>query len=60
MSTKNAYYDLLIRAIIEQAVRDLHSSNKVIREDARGFIRSSWFTTLTGVNGRDVLKKYGY
>lgn len=60
MRTKNDCYDLLIRAIVKQAISDLHSVDKNKRQDARGFIRSTWFTTLTGVNGRDVLEKYGY
>ncbi len=52
-------YDLLIIAIIKQARRDLDSISNYQRKQAIAFFKSEWFTALTGMDGKDILKKSG-
>lgn len=60
MSKQDDCYDLLVRAIVMQAIEDLSSHDKTISQDARGFFRSTWFTELTGVDGHEILRKHGF
>ena len=50
---------LLVTGIVEQAVIDFHGSKpcSVERQEVERFFRSHYFTTLTGLNGRVILKK---
>ena len=45
----------LVTAIVIQARKDLN--NEKYASDARLFFRSNWFTELTGLDGKEILKK---
>lgn len=50
---------LLVEAIVQQAMIDFHSSHpySTERRELERFFRSSYFESLTGLNGRSILKK---
>ena len=62
-------YADLVQAVVMQAVEDFRLARKVLRRrpdstrarrmlrDVEGFFRSAWFTTLTGLDGREILEK---
>ena len=51
-------YYLLVEAIVKQAVKDINPrSKKRYRKDAERFFRSQWFVELTGLDGKEILKK---
>lgn len=52
-------YDKLAYAIVRKAVYDLNGKVKCYRDSARRFFLSEWFTELTGLDGKDVLKQLG-
>lgn len=64
-------YEKLANAIILQAVKDYRLALKRLarnpgyeqairmKNDVEHFFRSEWFFMLTGVNGEELLKKFG-
>lgn len=50
---------LLVEGIVQQAVSDFRCSHpfSTERQEVERFFRSPYFTTLTGLNGRAILKK---
>ena len=52
-------YERLVYAIVRLAVYDLNGKVKCYRDSARRFFLSEWFTELTGLDGKDVLKQLG-
>ena len=62
-------YEALVKAIVLQAVHDWRSAvrslrtcpwydrAREVREDCEGFFCSDWFTALTNLDGRMVLRR---
>ena len=62
-------YADLVQAIVMQAVEDYRRARRILRRrpdhtrackaarEVEGFFRSAWFTTLTGLDGREILEK---
>lgn len=50
---------MLVEGIVQQAVIDFQSSQpfSTERQEVERFFRSSYFESLTGLNGRAILKK---
>lgn len=50
---------MLVSGIVQQAMLDFHSSQpfSTERREVERFFRSHYFETITGLNGRAILKK---
>ena len=50
----------LVMGIVQQASNDLYNSRpcSTERQEVERFFRSEYFTTLTGLNGTDILKQF--
>lgn len=50
---------MLVEGIVQQAMIDFRSSHpfSTERQEVERFFRSSYFESLTGLNGRTILKK---
>ncbi|MDO5396886.1 MAG: hypothetical protein Q4G33_03055 [bacterium] len=54
----NENYELLANAIVVQAAKDyMRAKSQIVRNEVKNFFLSDWFSILTNMDGRRILKK---